>query len=647
MNVQRFKLSIMFSIMFAGAFIGISTLFYYYGYTQQVKNQKDQLKQQAKTVLDFADVLLESRNAKFFSGKSPETPQVIQNEVFQKFTKISKGKIFFKEARPNPFDPLNKATEYEAKLIKRFADNRELKEIDETITSKDKDYFISARPIIAEEKCKMCHPNWVAGNVVAVEDVMIDLEDYYVALRENISLTVITGFINIIIILLLTHFLFQKYVSSRINKLLELIFRVEKGNFVIDDIIKDEPLEQGSSSNELDRLFRHMKRMVDSLKPVIFNVVTASKEMAFQASYSYTKIDETDRLAKEQNRYVEHSKQQLNSIVDINKSMVNSLNLLIDNAKKSKDIVKNGEDNVEKSLSQGNETASVMDETSNSINVLKGFSQEVSNMTQIITDIADETNLISLNAAIEAARAGEHGRSFAVVADKIRELADVSRENADNISTTLNKINEQITVVSSNALNSKESVLLLIDNSHKIGESFEQVEGTFNLISTSLEHFQDEFNHTSKMLHDVNSDLNDVASSSDILVLNAEETKNIMHIITNKSSELKTLADGFDVVLNKRSKDRHVQTPPLEGKDNRGNQFYIFDKSEEGISFYYKDSVQLNQDEIVTLTLDEIITLTLDEEFNGIKQMKCCIKYTNANMLKGVCFYGAQINYSK
>jgi hypothetical protein len=226
MNVQKYRLATMFSIMFAGAFIFISALFYYYAYTQQVKNQKEQLKQQATMVLDFADVLLESRNEKFFSGESPETPQIIQNEVFQKFTKISNGKVFFKEARPNPYDPLNEATPYEEELIKRFAANRELKEIDDTITHNDKEYFISARPIVAEEKCKMCHPDWTSGNVVAVEDVMIDLEDYYSALQENVTLTVITGIINIAIILLLTHFLFKKYVSSRINKLLELIFRV-------------------------------------------------------------------------------------------------------------------------------------------------------------------------------------------------------------------------------------------------------------------------------------------------------------------------------------------------------------------------------------------------------------------------------------
>jgi len=636
MNVQRFKLATMFSIMFAGAFIFISALFYYYAYTKQVKNQKEQLKQQATMVLDFADVLLASRNEKFFSGESPETPQVIQNEVFQKFTKISKGKVFFKEARPEPYDPLNKATPYEIKLIERFSKNRELKEIDETITENNKDYFISARPIIAEEKCKMCHPDWTAGNVVAVEDVKIDLQDYYAALKENISLTLITGFINIVIILLLTHFLFQKYVSSRINKLLELLFRVEKGNFVIHDLIKDELLDQEKSHNEIDKLFQHMKQMVDSLKPVIANVITASKNMAFRASYSYVKIDDTNQYAKLQSDFVHNSKEKLQNVLDVNNNMVDSLNLLIDNTQESKIVVQASKEDVNNNLTQGNEAATVMDTTSHNINDLKTFSQEVFKMTEIITDIADETNLIALNAAIEAARAGEHGRGFAVVADKIRELAEVSKENAKEISQILNKINRQVNIVSSSALESKESLLALVENSYKIHNSFEKVEETFNLISSSLNRFQDEFTDASKMLKSVDSNLNDVEDSSHALVANAENTKKIMHTISLKSAELKTLADGFEIVLNNRGADRSVLTPPVAAKDAKGNSVYIFDKSPSGISFYYKDSNP-------HIAQESIVELTFAEPIDGRHQIKCQIKYAGKNLMEGVSFYGAQI----
>ncbi|MCD4667820.1 MAG: methyl-accepting chemotaxis protein, partial [Sulfurimonas sp.] len=60
-------------------------------------------------MLNFAGVLLESRNEKFYSGESPEVPQVIQNEVFKKFTDISEGKVFFKQASTMPMLERNRA----------------------------------------------------------------------------------------------------------------------------------------------------------------------------------------------------------------------------------------------------------------------------------------------------------------------------------------------------------------------------------------------------------------------------------------------------------------------------------------------------------------------------------------------------------
>jgi methyl-accepting chemotaxis protein len=635
MKIQKFKLATMFSIMFAIAFIFVSALFYYYDYTQEVKNQQNELKQQAKTVLNFADVLLESRNEKFFSGESTETPQIIQNEVFQRFTKRSKGKILFKEARPNPYDPLNEATPYEIGLIKRFNDNKELKEINDRISINEKKYFISARPIVAEAKCKMCHPDWTPGNVVAVEDVMIDLKDYEKDLHENIILIILTGLINIIIILFLTHFLFKKYVSVRINKLLALIFRVENGNFVIEDLLHDESLDK-ESSNEIDKLFIHTKQMVDSLKPVIGNVITASKNMAFQASYSYVKIDDTNKYAQMQSEYVFNSKEQLENVLEVNNNMVHSLDILMQNTKESKDVVQESKKSVENSLKQGNTTAATMDDTSHSINDLKSFSQEVSKMTEIITDIADETNLIALNAAIEAARAGEHGRGFAVVADKIRELAEVSKENAKEISQVLHKINTQVTIVSTNALHAKENVLSLVEDSHKISDSFEKVEDTFNLISSSLESFQNEFDNASVMLRTVDDNLNDVESASTILVEHAENTKDIMYTISLKSAELKTLADGFDIVLNHRVDSRTVLTPPISAKDREGELLFIFDKSKNGISFYYKE-------EHSRLSENDIIQFSLETEIDGLTHIKCQIKYIGTDIMENVNFYGAEI----
>ncbi len=636
MNIKKYKLSVMFSIMFATVFVIISAVFYYFNYAKQESALKSNLKSQARSILDFADVLLESRNEKFFSGESAEIPQIIQNSVFNKFTKVSGGKVFFKEASKIPTDEKNLAKDYEAQTIDQFAKNRKLKEIDQIIKENGKDYYMLSRPIIAEQKCKMCHPTWTPGNVIAIEDVKIDMEDFYKDLHNNIYLTTATGLINIIIILLLIQYIFKKYVSNRINKLLQVIFRVEKGNFVIDDLIKGESLEKGSSNNEIDRLFRHLKRMVDALKPVMSNVIDASKHMAFQSSYSYTKIDETNQQIRHQNQLLINSKDLLNNVLNENTQMRQSLDTLLDSSKASQTIISTSKKDIENNLKKGEEAVKSMNSTSQTISDLKVFSNEVSKMTEIITDIADETNLISLNAAIEAARAGEHGRSFSVVADKIRELAEVSLKNASDISIILSKIDNKIDNVTKSAIKSKGSILDLVDNSLQINKSFEKIDESFELISSSLVKFDSDFAGESKALQNTDANLNDVKKSSIVLTDNAETTKKIMDSISHKSAQLKTLADGFEVVLNNRNEKRTVQTPPLEATDDKGREVFIFDLSKSGVSFYFLSSGK-------HLDRGDKITLKFRKQVEDRNNIRCEVVYSNHQNTEDIYFYGAKI----
>lgn len=626
----------MFSIMFAGAFVTISAIFYYYGYVKQKESLTLNLKSQATSVLNFADVLLDSRNEKFFSGESSEIPQVIQNEVFDKFTNLSEGKVFFKEASKTPTNEKNRATPYEEELIDGFQNDKALKEIEKNIVDSNKEYYMLARPILAEEKCKMCHPTWTTGDVIAIEDVRIDLSDFKSAISNNITLTIITGLINIIIILILTHYLFSKYISKRINKLLEVIFRVEKGNFVITDIIKDEPLDQANNDNEIDKLFTHLDKMVNALKPVIENVVNESKHMAFNASYGYVKIDQTNEHVMVQHSALHSTKEKLHEIVADNDNMQKTLSKMLESSYNSKNIVGNSQIEVSKNLKQGSEAIKSMENTTVTVQELKTFSKEISKMMDIISDIADETNLISLNAAIEAARAGEHGRSFAVVADKIRELAEVSQKNADDIGEVLNKIDKQIDHVSVSALSSKNSVVSLVESSTVIDKNFEEIKNSFDLISKYLTEFNTQFSDESVMLGDMDKELQKVEESSKVLVKNAEDSKQIMKDTADKSASLKTLADGFEVVLNNRSVNRTVITPPLQAKDNINNALYVFDYSANGISFY-----DMNKN--VKRAKGDRITIVTKEKLDNKTEFRCEILYISQEVMKGVYFYGAKL----
>lgn len=149
--------------------------------------------------------------------------------------------------------------------------------------------------------------------------------------------------------------------------------------------------------------------------------------------------------------------------------------------------VENGNREIESAIEQMNVIASAANVTAERVTELAGRSDEIGEIVALISDMANQTSLLSLNASIEAARAGEHGRGFSVVASEVKKLAAHTDELANNIKEIIGFIQESTASTSDSMQNSIAEIGKGISRMESVGMSFQQLRTLIREVSTQMQ----------------------------------------------------------------------------------------------------------------------------------------------------------------
>jgi len=208
------------------------------------------------------------------------------------------------------------------------------------------------------------------------------------------------------------------------------------------------------------------------------------------------------------------------------------------NMTKAFDQLQHGRQELEILLETINRSVELEADLSHKLSNLNSEASQVKHILLVIGDIADQTNLLALNAAIEAARAGEHGRGFAVVADEVRKLAERTQKSLVEINSTINVIVQSISEATdqmghnTEAMSNVTAISANVDRN--INESVQAMEKTANLTAQSVENSKIIAQHIDSMLSQVES----LRSIANLNESSMKDLADIAHAIESSADSL-------------------------------------------------------------------------------------------------------------
>ncbi|GAA8250503.1 methyl-accepting chemotaxis protein TlpB [Helicobacter pylori] len=499
-----------------------------------------QYKKREKT-LAYMTKLLEQGIHKYYKNFDNATARKMALDYFKRIND-DKGMIYMVVVDKNGvvlFDPVNPKTVGQSGLDAQSVDGVYYVRGYLEAAKKGGGYTYYKMPKydggVPEKKFAYSHYDEVSQMVIAATSYYTDINTENKAIKEGVSkvfnenttklfLWILTATIALVVLTLV-------YAKLRIVKRIdELVLKINAFSHGDKDL--RAKIDVGDRNDEISQVGRGINLFVENARLIM-------EEIKGISTLNKTSMDQLVQITQETQKNMKDSSTTLNSVKNKATDIASMMNISIEQSQglrkrliETQGLVKESKDAIGDLFSQITESAHTEEELSSQVEQLSRNADDVKSILDIINDIADQTNLLALNAAIEAARAGEHGRGFAVVADEVRNLAGRTQKSLAEINSTIMVIVQEINAVSSQMNLNSQKMERLSDMSKSVQETYEKMSSNLSSVVLDSNQSMDDY---AKSGHQIEAMVSDFVEVEKVASKTLADSSDILNIATHVS----------------------------------------------------------------------------------------------------------------